>query len=126
LSTISPSTHEQTFNSVIVSPHSFDIGVLHRDAKRRASSASLTTGIAENPVSSPIEPQGESSEVRHTRAASSEREGASASIRSANWRPPPPFEIFRAIEKKDLMFLMEVRDRAFHVRRVFLQILLIV
>lgn len=26
-----------------------------------------------------------------------------------------PFEIFRAVERKDIMFLMEVRDRAFHV-----------
>lgn len=26
-----------------------------------------------------------------------------------------PFEVFRAIERKDLMFLMEVRDRAFSV-----------
>lgn len=30
--------------------------------------------------------------------------------------PIQPFEIFRAIENKDIMFLMEVRDRAFHVR----------
>jgi len=28
---------------------------------------------------------------------------------------PESWEIFRAIEKKDLMFLMEVRDRAFHL-----------
>ncbi len=27
-----------------------------------------------------------------------------------------PFEIFRAVERKDIMFLMEVRDHAFHVR----------
>jgi hypothetical protein len=26
-----------------------------------------------------------------------------------------PFEIFRAIERKDIIFLMEVRDKAFHV-----------
>ncbi|KAH9947265.1 hypothetical protein B0H21DRAFT_692334 [Amylocystis lapponica] len=31
------------------------------------------------------------------------------------WKDPEPFEIFRAIEKKDIMFLMEVRDRAFHL-----------
>ncbi|KAF8558887.1 hypothetical protein OG21DRAFT_1474706 [Imleria badia] len=29
------------------------------------------------------------------------------------WKEPQPFEIFRAIERKDIMFLMEVRDRAF-------------
>lgn len=27
-----------------------------------------------------------------------------------------PFEVYRAIEKKDITFLMEIRDRAFHVR----------
>jgi hypothetical protein len=26
-----------------------------------------------------------------------------------------PYEVFAAIEKKDLIYLMEVRDRAFHV-----------
>lgn len=26
-----------------------------------------------------------------------------------------PFEVFRAIERKDIMFLMEIRDRAFPV-----------
>ncbi|KAH0587472.1 hypothetical protein H2248_006256 [Termitomyces sp. 'cryptogamus'] len=30
-----------------------------------------------------------------------------------SWKEPQPFEVFRAIERKDLMFLMEVRDRAF-------------
>jgi len=29
------------------------------------------------------------------------------------WKEPQPFEIFRAIENKDIMFLMEIRDRAF-------------
>ncbi|KAG1833047.1 hypothetical protein EV424DRAFT_1533185 [Suillus variegatus] len=32
---------------------------------------------------------------------------------SGGWKEPQPFEIFRAIERKDIMFLMEVRDRAF-------------
>ncbi len=27
-----------------------------------------------------------------------------------------PFEVFRAIERKDIMFIMEVRDRSFEVR----------
>ncbi|KAF9055169.1 hypothetical protein BDZ89DRAFT_1055775 [Hymenopellis radicata] len=31
------------------------------------------------------------------------------------WRDPQPFEVFRAIERKDIMYLMEVRDRAFHL-----------
>ncbi|KAF9226468.1 hypothetical protein BS17DRAFT_775671 [Gyrodon lividus] len=32
---------------------------------------------------------------------------------SSSWKEPQPFEVFRAIERKDIMFLMEVRDRAF-------------
>ncbi|EGO00931.1 hypothetical protein SERLA73DRAFT_178937 [Serpula lacrymans var. lacrymans S7.3] len=31
------------------------------------------------------------------------------------WKEPQPFEIFRAVEQKDIMFLMEVRDRAFQL-----------
>ncbi|GBE79139.1 hypothetical protein SCP_0203360 [Sparassis crispa] len=30
-------------------------------------------------------------------------------------KDPEPWEVFRAIEKKDVMYLMEVRDRAFHL-----------
>jgi len=31
------------------------------------------------------------------------------------WKEPQPFEIFRAVERKDIMFLMQVRDHAFHL-----------
>lgn len=34
---------------------------------------------------------------------------------SAPWREPQPFEVLRAVERKDIMFLMEIRDRAFPV-----------
>ncbi|KAF8517844.1 hypothetical protein JB92DRAFT_3142228 [Gautieria morchelliformis] len=34
---------------------------------------------------------------------------------TSKWREPQPFEIFRAVERKDIVFLMEVRDRAFHL-----------
>lgn len=38
-----------------------------------------------------------------------------------------PFEIFRAVERKDIMFLMEVRDRAFHVRgKLFSSVLVLI
>ncbi|KAJ8698236.1 hypothetical protein PTI98_004968 [Pleurotus ostreatus] len=32
---------------------------------------------------------------------------------STPWKEPQPFEVFRAVEQKDIMFLMEIRDRAF-------------
>jgi len=31
-----------------------------------------------------------------------------------HWRDPEPWEVLRAVENKDVMYLMEVRDRAFH------------
>ncbi|KAI0721908.1 hypothetical protein C8T65DRAFT_565432 [Cerioporus squamosus] len=38
---------------------------------------------------------------------------ASGSSDGQPWRTPEPYEIFRAIERKDIMFIMEVRDRSF-------------
>ncbi|KAI0366399.1 hypothetical protein BV20DRAFT_971918 [Pilatotrama ljubarskyi] len=37
----------------------------------------------------------------------------SQSRRDGPWKAPEPYEIMRAIERKDIMFLMEVRDRSF-------------
>ncbi|KAJ3766366.1 hypothetical protein FB446DRAFT_758223 [Lentinula raphanica] len=31
------------------------------------------------------------------------------------WKEPQPFEILAAVERKDVMYLMQVRDRAFHL-----------
>ncbi|KAF7355222.1 hypothetical protein MSAN_01438000 [Mycena sanguinolenta] len=33
----------------------------------------------------------------------------------SSWKEPQPFEVLRAVERKDIMYLMEVRDRAFHL-----------
>ncbi|KAI0637773.1 hypothetical protein C8Q77DRAFT_388200 [Trametes polyzona] len=38
---------------------------------------------------------------------------ASQSRGNQPWKAPEPYEILRAIERKDIMFLMEVRDRSF-------------
>nr|GAT54022.1 predicted protein [Mycena chlorophos] len=35
--------------------------------------------------------------------------------KSNGWKEPQPFEILRAVERKDLVYLSEVRDRAFHL-----------
>lgn len=32
------------------------------------------------------------------------------------WKEPQPWQVLKAVESKDIMYLMEVRDRAFHVR----------
>ncbi|KAF5369836.1 hypothetical protein D9758_001133 [Tetrapyrgos nigripes] len=39
----------------------------------------------------------------------------SDSVTRGPWKDPQPFEVLRAIEQKDIMFLMEIRDRAFHL-----------
>ncbi|KAJ7179239.1 hypothetical protein C8R46DRAFT_1159886 [Mycena filopes] len=31
------------------------------------------------------------------------------------WKEPQPFEVLRAVERRDLLYLMEIRDRSFHV-----------
>jgi len=41
--------------------------------------------------------------------------GKGKSSKQSSWKDPQPFEIFRAIERKDVMFIMEIRDRAFHL-----------
>ncbi|KAF7331985.1 hypothetical protein MKEN_00078800 [Mycena kentingensis (nom. inval.)] len=34
---------------------------------------------------------------------------------STSWKEPQPYEVLRAVERKDIMYLMEIRDRAFHL-----------
>ncbi|RDB22675.1 hypothetical protein Hypma_010292 [Hypsizygus marmoreus] len=60
----------------------------------------------------------------HARRASMSSVASSSSIKStpkspdynnamSAWKEPQPFEVLSAIERKDLMYLMEIRDRAF-------------
>ncbi|THV08644.1 hypothetical protein K435DRAFT_740905 [Dendrothele bispora CBS 962.96] len=68
------------------------------------------------------------SDHRRERTLSSASEGSTKSIigllkrqtsKSLNgkgpWKDPQPYEVLRAVERKDVMFLMEIRDRAFHL-----------
>ncbi|KAG6918932.1 hypothetical protein DXG01_010587 [Tephrocybe rancida] len=48
-----------------------------------------------------------------TSASSSPKSPKSQINQITAWTEPQPFEVFRAIERKDLMFLMEVRDHGF-------------
>ncbi|KAM6495962.1 hypothetical protein JOM56_008668 [Amanita muscaria] len=41
------------------------------------------------------------------------RQKETAASKPIPWKEPQPFEVFRAIEHKDIVYLMEVRDRAF-------------
>ncbi|KAG7449270.1 uncharacterized protein BT62DRAFT_945391 [Guyanagaster necrorhizus] len=78
-----------------------------------------------SPPSSP--PAEDDDDFTHLRS-SSVRSTASASVQAkakskvtdtqcfgGPWKEPQPFEVFRAVERKDIMYLMEIRDRAFHL-----------
>ncbi|THH12385.1 hypothetical protein EW145_g42 [Phellinidium pouzarii] len=78
------------------------------------------------PLSPPVETDAPSFDrERRTRTDSTTSEGSSSrrgwfssKIKRSSvgpWKEPESYEIFRAIEKKDIMFLMEIRDRAFHL-----------
>ncbi|KAK7049612.1 hypothetical protein VNI00_005643 [Paramarasmius palmivorus] len=75
-------------------------------------------------------PDGNESDSRRERRQSSASTTSSSSIKSLkqflqrqketprssiNWKDPQPYEVLRAVEQKDIMFLMEIRDRAFHL-----------
>ncbi|KAG6335325.1 hypothetical protein ID866_3757 [Astraeus odoratus] len=64
------------------------------------------TGQQRTSVSSPVSPSSPST-------SSFKSVILPSSPASRAWKEPQPFEVFRAIERKDIMFLMEVRDRAF-------------
>jgi hypothetical protein len=115
-------------------------GVLEHDAEneiprailvqlRREASApeSLTSDdqpmSGPNSPSSPSSPQCESPSMRRFNTFT-QALGAFTRPRPANpfrlqnmgdWKEPELYEVMRAVERKDIMFLMEVRDKAFHV-----------
>ncbi|CCM05649.1 uncharacterized protein FIBRA_07879 [Fibroporia radiculosa] len=101
---------------------------------RRSPSPSPPTSLAEDETISSPEQEPDSEETEdQTRQRSRTRSFSSVlssislpspklprlritpSAKSSVWKEPEPFEIFRAVEKKDITFLMEVRDRAFHL-----------
>jgi len=77
-------------------------------------------------ISTEPHPVDSSNPNHHTRTLSRASDGSSIlSVKADSqdssipvteqWKEPQPYEIFRAIEQKDIVFLMEVRDRAFHL-----------
>ncbi|TDL29355.1 hypothetical protein BD410DRAFT_779753 [Rickenella mellea] len=75
-------------------PGSPDETEFHR--RRRSSTASSTVSNETTP------PNGQTAIPRKTKG-------------TVTWKEPQAYEIFSAVERKDIMFLMEVRDRAFHL-----------
>ncbi|EJD01341.1 uncharacterized protein FOMMEDRAFT_21744 [Fomitiporia mediterranea MF3/22] len=81
-----------------------------------------------SPPTSPTDSTNDSQDGRKSTSKSDDGESSTSSKKkswfslraatpkmAAGWREPQPYEVFRAIERKDIMFLMEVRDRAFHL-----------
>ncbi|KAG8855619.1 hypothetical protein FRB96_006814 [Tulasnella sp. 330] len=48
-------------------------------------------------------------------ALPSSKRGSVASRGGGEWKDPQPWQVLKAVEMKDMMYLMEVRDRAFHL-----------
>ncbi|KAH9853810.1 hypothetical protein C2E23DRAFT_820584 [Lenzites betulinus] len=90
-------------------------GFLQREADRaapKAVEAELERIRKALEIPPPPDADGDKSQPSSPTAAKMLR---SSSQSSGNPRKPPePYEIMRAIERRDVMFLMEVRDRFFH------------
>ncbi|KAJ7179908.1 hypothetical protein C8R43DRAFT_1055888 [Mycena crocata] len=81
-----------------------------------------------SPPSSP-EPEIEGSSGHQRRPSLSSLASSASSIKSfgssliqrrqdksqSSWKEPQPYEVLRAVERKDIMYLMEIRDRSFHL-----------
>ncbi|KAJ8501471.1 hypothetical protein ONZ51_g582 [Trametes cubensis] len=112
-------------------------GFLQREAERMAPKAveaeleRIRKSLEIPPPPSPKETEGENSQPNSpTASPRSKRKSfldvlpsafqAAKALRTASqsggsrpWKAPEPYEILRAIERRDVMFLMEVRDRSF-------------
>ncbi|KAH9894236.1 hypothetical protein C8Q73DRAFT_790798 [Cubamyces lactineus] len=112
-------------------------GFIQREAERTAPKAveaeleRIRKSLEIPPPPSPKETEGEISQPNSpTASPRSKRKSfldvlpsaflAAKALRSASqsggngpWKVPEPYEILRAIERRDVMFLMEVRDRSF-------------
>ncbi|KAJ7744528.1 hypothetical protein DFH07DRAFT_834634 [Mycena maculata] len=107
---------------------------LEREAELVAPKAVLRQ-LRRSPTPSPPDSSGLEAEVEETsghqrRPSLTSLASSTSSIKSfgssfmqrrqdaksqSSWKEPQPFEVLRAVENKDIMYLMEVRDRAFHL-----------
>ncbi|KAF5387827.1 hypothetical protein D9615_000337 [Tricholomella constricta] len=97
-------------------------GFIQREAEDLAPRAILRQ-LRRSPTPTSSEHDGLPDTSEHDRRGSVSSVGSSSSVTSpispkvntktSVWKEPQPFEVFRAIEHKDIIFLMEVRDRGF-------------
>ncbi|GLB33719.1 hypothetical protein LshimejAT787_0106030 [Lyophyllum shimeji] len=98
------------------------IGFIQREAEDLAPRAILRQ-LRRSPTPPPSESESVSDFSQHDRRASASSVASLSSATSpkpsqvnhktSSWTEPQPFEVLRAIERKDIVFLMEVRDRGF-------------
>ncbi|KAF8913821.1 hypothetical protein CPB84DRAFT_1832685 [Gymnopilus junonius] len=105
------------------------ISFIQREAESLAPKE-LVRQMVKDSMEEEVERDGiiEQQEVEHTRTRTSSSSRSASSIRSfvksmvsprigrtpsAGWANVQPYEIMKAIEEKDIVFLMEVRDKAF-------------
>ncbi|KAH9977971.1 hypothetical protein BGW80DRAFT_1456104 [Lactifluus volemus] len=105
-----PSTAVIRREADLVAPKSLFSQVV-RDASHTTDALreAMSTKISDSPPLSPHEiPASPTSLLR--------RVPSSARTTNSNrpWKDPEPWEVLRAVEDKDVLYLMEVRDRAFH------------
>jgi len=81
---------------------------------RRSPSPTLNSPASDEPTSPRLSRRlSRSSESSFI--STSHTDGPVQNVSTTNWKEPQPFEVLRAVEQKDIVFLMEVRDRAFHL-----------
>ncbi|KAJ7068185.1 hypothetical protein C8F01DRAFT_1117211 [Mycena amicta] len=100
--------------------------ILQRDAEFDAPKAVLRQLRRSPTPSPPHSPESPTAEEESQRRQSITSIESSTSIKSFgsvfkqnptshSWKEPQPYEVLRAVERKDIMYLMELRDRAFHL-----------
>ncbi|EJD53821.1 hypothetical protein AURDEDRAFT_110562 [Auricularia subglabra TFB-10046 SS5] len=89
---------------------------MHRESSQYALSAWDTYRTEQEVLRAAIlqSPDSPTGSTKSKQAAQASR-SSSKKPKSVPWKDPEPFEIYRAIERHDLTYLMEVRDRAFHL-----------
>ncbi|KAF9075928.1 hypothetical protein BDP27DRAFT_1314741 [Rhodocollybia butyracea] len=99
---------------------------IQREAERVAPQAILRQLRRSPPAASDDESDGDHSRAPSSASTASMSPPASPTTSRINdqdnlqkfgdgWKEPQPFEVLRAVERKDIIYLMEVRDRAFHL-----------
>ncbi|KAH7105712.1 hypothetical protein BKA62DRAFT_690643 [Auriculariales sp. MPI-PUGE-AT-0066] len=92
-------------------------GFLSREASQYASTSCDTQKRRDEAEAAALSEslRSEAEQATLGRRATKPNRRMSTMTKSTPWRDPEPYEVYQAIEKKDLIYLMEVRDRSFRL-----------